>query len=84
MQTYRIETTISQNRVLALRGIPFSPGERVEVIILNYPRQSRGSQRYPLHGKPVCYSRPFDSVAVDEWQASGEKIVPYPHVTTVR
>ena len=84
MQTYRVETTISQNRVITLRGIPFSPGERVEVIILNYPRQSRGRQRYPLHGKPVRYSRPFDSVAVDEWQASGEKIVPYPHVTTVR
>ena len=69
MQTYRVETTISQNRVLTLRGIPFSPGERVEVIILNYPQNSKGSQRYPLEGTPVRYIRPFDSVAEDEWQA---------------
>jgi len=69
MQTYRVETTISQNRVLTLRGIPFSPGERVEVIILNHSRQLEGRLRYPLHGKPVRYIRPFDSVAEDEWQA---------------
>ena len=84
MQTYRIETTVAPNRELTIRGIPFSPGEEVEVIILNHPRQAKKRRRYALRGKPVCYSRPFDSVAVGEWHASDENIVPYPHVTTVR
>jgi len=69
MQTYRIETTVAPNRELTIRGIPFSPGEEVEVIILNHPRQAKKRRRYALRGKPVQYTRPFDSVAEDNWQA---------------
>jgi hypothetical protein len=69
MQTYRVETTISQNRVLTIRGIPFCPGGRVEVIVLNHPRQANKRRRYPLRGKAVQYARPFDSIAEDDWQA---------------
>jgi len=32
MQTYWIETIISPNRVLTIRGVPFRAGEKVEVI----------------------------------------------------
>ena len=69
MQTYRIETTVAPNRELTIRGIPFSPGEEVEVIILNHPRQAKKRRRYALRGKPVQYTRPFDRVAEDNWQA---------------
>ena len=69
MQTYRVETTVLPNRVLTIRGIPFSPGEEVEVIILNHPRQANNRRLYPLRGKTVQYARPFDSVAEDDWQA---------------
>jgi hypothetical protein len=69
MQTYRVETVISQNRVLTIRGVPFSPGERVEVIVLSVPRRSRAGRRYPLRDTPVRYTRPFDGVAEDDWQA---------------
>ena len=69
MQTYRIETTVAPNRELTIRGIPFSPGEEVEVIILNHRRQTKKRRRYSLRGKPVQYTRPFDSVAEDDWQA---------------
>ena len=69
MQTYRVETTVAPNRMLTIRGVPFSPGEEVEVIILNHPRQTKKRQLYSLRGKPVRYTRPFDSVAEDEWQA---------------
>lgn len=68
MQTYRIETIVSANRVLTIRGVPFSPGEKVEVIILSHPRRWEKGERYPLHGKPIRYIRPFDSVAENEWQ----------------
>jgi len=69
MQTYRVETTVLPNRILTIRGIPFSPGEEVEVIILNHPRQANKRRRYPLRGKALQYARPFDSVAEDDWQA---------------
>lgn len=69
MQTYRVETIVSPNRMLTIRGVPFSPGEEVEVIILNHPRQVIKRQRYSLRGKPIQYTRPFDSVAEDDWQA---------------
>jgi len=68
MQTYRIETIVSANRVLTIRGVPFRPGERVEVIILSHPPRREKGERYPLHGKPIRYIRPFDSVAENEWQ----------------
>jgi len=69
MQTFSIETVISKNHVLTIRGVPFRVGDKVQVIILNPPiRQVRG-ERYPLRGKPIRYVAPFDSVAENEWQA---------------
>jgi hypothetical protein len=67
MQTYRIETIISQNRVLTIRGVPFRAGEKVEVIILSLPRKGERAERYPLRGKPIHYVAPFDSVAENDW-----------------
>jgi hypothetical protein len=67
MQTYRIETTVSQNRVLTIRGVPFRPGDKVEVIIFSYPRKRKRTERYPLRGKPIRYLAPFDSVAENDW-----------------
>lgn len=67
MLTYRIETTISPNRVLTIRDVPFRVGERVEVIILSLPYKSERGERYPLRGKPFHYIAPFDSVAENEW-----------------
>ena len=68
MLTYRTETIISQNRILTIHGVPFRPGEKVEVIILSQPRRRDGEKRYPLRGKSVRYVKPFDSVAEAEWQ----------------
>lgn len=69
MLTYRIETIVSQNRILTIRGVPFRPGEKVEVIILSHARRWGGEKRYPLRGKPIRYAQPFDSVAENEWHA---------------
>ena len=69
MQTYRIETIISTNRVITLRGVPFRAGEKVEVIIVSLPRKREIDQRYPLRGKSFRYASPFDSVAEKDWNA---------------
>lgn len=67
MQTYRIETIISSNRVITIRGVPFRAGEKVEVIILSHPHKWGSASRYPLRGKPFRYVAPFDSVAESDW-----------------
>ena len=68
MQTYWMETIISPNRVLTVRGVPFRAGEKVQVIIISPPRKWERKERYPLRGKPIRYIAPFDSVAENEWQ----------------
>ncbi|MCX7841172.1 MAG: hypothetical protein N2559_17175 [Anaerolineae bacterium] len=68
MQIYRIETIVSPDRVLTLRGVPFRAGEKVEIIVLSPPRKREKTKRYSLRGKPIRYLAPFDSVAENEWQ----------------
>lgn len=68
MQTYHIETVVSEEGVLNIRGLPLHPGEKVEVIVKS-PSSSHKNQKklYPLRGKPIQYKSPFESVAENEW-----------------
>lgn len=68
MQVYRTETKVSQDGKLTIKGLPFRKGESVEVIILTQ-KQKLISKSYPLHGHPVQYSKPYDPVDDDEWNA---------------
>ena len=42
----------------------------VEVIILGAHHPGDGLKQYPLRGKSVRYTAPFDAVAENEWEAS--------------
>lgn len=67
MTAYRIETTISEDGTLMLKGVPFSEGQRVEVTVHSCDRAKEASERYPLLGKPIRYVDPFGSVAENGW-----------------
>jgi hypothetical protein len=69
MQAIRIETTIEHDGELTLDNLPVHAGENVEIIILLNPKVSLNRNRYSLHGLPVVYNEPFDSVAENEWDA---------------
>lgn len=69
MQTYRIETTVSRDGILTIRGVPFRVGDEVEVIVLGHRRKRENSERHPLRGKPIRYVAPFESVAESDWNA---------------
>lgn len=69
MQTFRIETIISEDNLLTLRGVPFRAGEPVEVIILSQLRKPSSGNPYPLRGKAIRYISPFDPVAESDWDA---------------
>jgi len=69
MQMYRVETTVSDERTLTIKGLPFRAGDKVEVIVRGREREWERSTRYPLRGKPIRYVDPFESVAEDDWGA---------------
>jgi hypothetical protein len=69
MQTYRIETTVSKDGTLTIKGLPFRAGDKVEVIVRSQEGAGKRNGRYPLRGKPVRYVDPFKGVAEDDWEA---------------
>ncbi len=64
--TYRIETTVEDNGIVTVTGLPLHAGDKVEVIVRLH---ADNAESYPLRGLPVEYSQPFDSVAEDDWSA---------------
>lgn len=68
LQAYRLKRTVPGNKTITLRGLPFSAGEQVEILIVRRPPQSP-EERYPLRGQPVHYDRPFEGVAEADWEA---------------
>ena len=68
MEIYRIETTITEDGSLAIRGLPFAAGEKVEVTIRNQPAPASRA-KYPLRGQPLEYRDPFASAADGDWDA---------------
>ena len=69
MQMYRVETTVSDEKTLTIKGLPFRAGDKVEVIVRGREREWERSTHYPLRGKPIRYVDPFESVAEDDWDA---------------
>ncbi|NPV07948.1 MAG: hypothetical protein HPY83_08300 [Anaerolineae bacterium] len=57
MEVYRVETGM-----LSLYGIPFSAGERAEVILLSRQCAREGTERYPLRGMSIRHTDPYGSV----------------------
>ena len=70
MQTYHLETVISEEGVLNVKGLPIHRGDKVEVIVKTRTQQKNRKNPYPLRGKPILYEAPFDSVAENEWDAA--------------
>jgi hypothetical protein len=67
METYRTATTVSDDGTLIIRGLPFRPGDKVEVIVRSRKRERRRGDRYPLRGKLIRYVNPYESVAENDW-----------------
>lgn len=68
MGTYRIETTISKDGTISVKDLPFSEGEKVEVVVRKSKHEgAKNQEKYPLHGLPIRYSKPFDGVAENDW-----------------
>jgi hypothetical protein len=70
MEKHCLKATVSDDRRLVINGLPFSPGDTVEITIqVCYDKIRENCSRYPLRGKPFRYADPFGSAADDEWEA---------------
>jgi hypothetical protein len=70
MQSYRIETTVSEKGTLVIKDVPFSAGEHVEVIVREMDSSPPSDSRYSLRGTPYKLQQPFDSVAEKEYKGT--------------
>jgi hypothetical protein len=69
MEAYRTEATVHEDGTVTVGGVPFSKGQRVEVILLGKDEAAEAARGYALRGEPVEYVDPFGSVAEGEWEA---------------
>ena len=68
-QTYRVKTTVSKSGNLSIKGLPFKPGETVEVTVRRKQKKASPKAKYPLRGKLLVYREPLKSVGENDWEA---------------
>ncbi len=71
MNAHKVETVLTEDGTLTLRGLPFHAGDAVEVIIQTPQRQAAlktqiGTNLYPLRGKVIRYDDPTEPVALED------------------
>lgn len=71
MQDFRVEAEVSKDGSVTIKGLPFQPGNRVEVIIRSRGPDAATKNSYSLRGTPVQYIDPFTSVAEGDWETLG-------------
>lgn len=74
MNTFRLDTTLTEDGTLTLSDLPFQAGDSVEVIIVPRTAMSAAQNGYSLRGKVIQYDKPTEPVTADE------RILKYPHV----
>lgn len=83
MQTYHIETTMTNDGILVINGLPFRVGEKIEVIRHRRKPEKSSKEKYPFRGKLIRYAGPFASVAEKDWDVLHGKILQYPHINAI-
>lgn len=68
METYRIEVTVSKEKTISLKDLPFTEGDKVEILVCKRIREAdKKQEKYPLRGLPIRYKKPLESVAENDW-----------------
>ena len=69
MRTYNIEKVVSKNGTVQLEGLPFPPGELVEVIVRVRKGPEPMARPHTLKGTVLKFEMPFEPIAAEEWDA---------------
>lgn len=68
MVAHKTQAVVDDKGQIVVHGAPFKPGDRVEIIVLEQPRDANSSARFPLPG-PYQFDDPFSPVVAGEWDA---------------
>jgi len=66
VQAYWKDTEVGAQGDLRLEGLPFAPGEPVEVMVIS---KTAGSEAGRLRGSVLEFHEPLDPVAGEDWEA---------------
>ena len=71
VQAHWRETTIGEHGELLLDGLPFEPGQPVEVLVISKPAGSTTAtdRSLSLRDSVIEYREPFEPVASEDWDA---------------
>ncbi len=75
MLAHKVETTLSENGILNLQALPFTKGDRVEVIILKQEQESRKGHKRTIgeYSGKIKISDDFCEPLPDEFWLDGGK-----------
>ena len=63
------ETIVGEDGELVLKGLPFKPGEPVEVLVVSKTAGSTAVPSESLRNSVLEFLEPFEPVAVEDWDA---------------
>lgn len=67
MDVIHVRTIVQSDGSLHIGGLPFSPGEEVDVTVQSQPHTEKPSAHSPLEGTVLKYVDPTAPVAEDDW-----------------
>ena len=85
MTTFKTEAKVEDDGSIQICGLPFAPGESVEVIVKAMPikpvASDSATERYPLRGLAnddnYHYYLPFEPADQEDWESLLETVSPY-------
>lgn len=69
VQTLWRETTVGQHGELVLEGLPFEPGQPVEVLVVSKTAGSSTPGERSLRDSVLEFREPLEPVASEDWDA---------------
>lgn len=67
MESYRVVITVPDDGTIIIRGLPFTPGEEVELIVRRSESDRGRSIHIPLRAKQVCCVDAAESTVGGRW-----------------
>ena len=69
VQAHWSETTVGEHGEIVLEGLPFEPGQPVEVLVVSKTVESATAEIPNLRGSVLEYHDPLEPIANDDWDA---------------
>jgi len=63
------ETTVGEHGELVLEGLPFEPGQSVDVLVVSKTARSTAAGSRSLRGSVLEFHEPLEPVASNDWDA---------------